>query len=177
MLTQSWINGENNISYSLEIPFILQVIMIIFGTIIGSLLGLFASTISFISLGISIFFSGLLSQFFADGVTPIVLSLSTSFLFNALIICTLLGFSALFGWGSENNYTNLTKKKDNSSDLLNLLELAKSNKKILSKAQIISELKLDIETVDNLLKEAEINQICTVQLDENSGNIRYEFDV
>ncbi|MGI0482238.1 hypothetical protein ACN4EE_15825 [Geminocystis sp. CENA526] len=177
MVTQSWMNTGNNITFALEIPFIFQVFMIIFGIISGSLLGWFASTISFISLGISIVLSGLLSQFFTDGITPIVLSLSTSFLFNLLIISSVLGFYAFFGKTNKNNQDNIIERQKNHSDLFNLLELAKNKKKILSKAEIISELKLDIKTVDSLLKEAEINQLCTVELDENSGSIRYKFDV
>jgi hypothetical protein len=91
-----------------------------------------------------------------------------------------LGFYAFFGKNNLKRKDSLIKEQSDNSDnlsLFDLLELAKNKQKPLSKAEIMSELKLDIKTVDNLLKDAEINQLCHVQLDGDNGTIKYKFDV
>lgn len=175
LVTQSWVNTSNNASFAAEIPALIQFVMVIFGIIAGGILGWFASTMSFISLSITIALGAVLGQLLSDGVTPIVLSMTNSFILNLFIISAILGVYTLFGKKNKINKNDINK--DKSSNLLDLLDLAKNKQKTLSKAEIMGELKLDVETVDNLLKEAEINQLCSVQLDEETGSIKYKFDV
>lgn len=176
LVTQSWINTSNNISFAAEIPLFIRLIMVVFGVVIGGLLGWFSSTIGFVSLGLIISLGAVLGKFLSEGVTPIVLSMVNSFILNLFILSLIIGLSALFG---KKNKINQIGQSDiaNNTNLLDLLELAKSKQKALSKAEIMSELKLDIKTVDNLLKDAEINQLCSVQLDGENGTMKYNFDV
>ncbi len=143
------------------------------GTVIISIPGIVCSGIGFSAVFLGSIISGLIAHLISDSSDAAGVAVGISFLSNIVIMGAWISFVGL----KNKNYQTVALPKINKDDetlMLDLLELAKE-RQMLSKAEIMQGLKINIQTANNLLKEAELGELATVEMDEVSGILKYKF--
>lgn len=175
-LEQEWVNNSGT-SYGIDIPFHLVLITLIIGIVAGVVMGIYAVTIGFVSILLSIVIGSVIGAF-STGITGIVMSVGGSFLGNASFFSILITLKTLM-YQSQKQPTHLplsSSQNKLSLEIKALLDLALRENNVLTKTKIVRELDITPEVADEILKYAELNNLCQSFLDEENGSIKYKFD-
>jgi uncharacterized membrane protein len=173
---QSWVNSQGN-SLSVDLSLFFDIVITFLSTLIGGVLGLFASTIGFVSVCLSVVVGSQLAANFSDGVTPIIIATTLSFCLSIFVVSTLIAISGIILPSSKSAKSSIKSTLEDNDLLLGLLDLGRNRKSLLSKGEIMAELKIDIQTVDHLLKQAELGELISVELDHESGILKYRVHI
>jgi hypothetical protein len=169
-------------------PDSLLVLLVFLSLIIGSILGIFATSIMTLAIGVGLLVAMLTIDIFIFTYTNLLFRLGagSSLCLGLFIISGSVGYIAVFGiplW-LRRSQRKVTAEQRSQAELqnlealtLDLLQVARHKKKALTKAEIMVELQISATTADALLQEAEINQLCSVELDQRDGTLRYRFPV
>ena len=150
--------------------------IVLLGSIIVSIPGIFCSGTGLTAIFVSSITSGFIANLVSDSSDAAGVAVGISFLSNIVIMGAWISFVGLRNKNSQ-NIAFKKSTKDNEALMLDLLELAKERQSLLSKAEIIQGLKINIQTADNLLKEAELGELATLEIDEVSGILKYKFHI
>ncbi|BAU62920.1 hypothetical protein STA3757_02710 [Stanieria sp. NIES-3757] len=174
-LEQRWVNS-NGISYGINISLYLVCLTLIIGISSGIVVGIYAATIGFISILVSIVTGSIIGAF-SFGVTGVVMSIGSSFLGNCSLFAILIASKTIFYKKTKQPaIVSFSSENKLSSEIKFLLDLATRENNILTKTKVVRELEISPEVADEISKYAELNSLCQSYLDEENGSVKYKFD-
>ncbi|BFM40933.1 hypothetical protein [Synechocystis sp. LKSZ1] len=164
-------------------PDSLSSLLIVLSVSLGAIVGIFAASLGALGLSGGLIIVILGTSLIQDNPRLLAMTTASSFCVGLLLLSGLMSYVIFFGKPQAFQKQAFSQRFDAGGLLdldtltLALLGLAKQQKKALTKAEIMVELQISATTADTLLKEAEINQLCSVELDQRDGTLRYRFPV
>jgi hypothetical protein len=169
-----FILGSSEIGINLPLPFIFLTLIV--GLSSGIVMGIYAATIWFLAILLSIV-TGSFIGVFSSSKTVILMSIGGSFLASSSLFSILIVLKALlYKPKKQLTIVSLLSKGKLASEIKSLLDLATRENNILTKTKIVRELEISPEVADEILKYAELNSLCQSYLDEENGSVKYKFD-
>lgn len=155
---------------------ILVIIFVVVITVMFAILGILCSSIGSVSVLLSGSFSGAICYLISRNPNLSLIGFASNFLGSIIFISSYISVFILMARSPANALSN---RRNDSTEvlLLELLEVAKEKQGLLTKAEIMQALKINIQTADELVKEAEIGNLLTVEVDESTGILKYNFHI